>query len=94
MERVPRPRLLQAAIQPIDRTAAKRPDWARQTHSPADSATSPVSRQENLLELFPKGVWQITLPAGKRSHGALVFLVIAFGTPTFGQARSEITTNG
>jgi hypothetical protein len=49
--------------------------------------------QKNLLEVFPKGVWEITLPAGTRSHGALVFLVVAFGTSRYGQARNEITVN-
>jgi hypothetical protein len=44
--------------------------------------------------LFPKGVWEITLPAGKRNQGGLVFLVVAFGTSGYGQSRTEMTVNG
>lgn len=52
--------------------------------------------QKNLLEVFPKGVWEIKLPAGTRNHGDLVFLVIAHGTSRYaryGQARNEMTVN-
>jgi hypothetical protein len=55
MERVPRPRLLQATIQLIGRTAAKRPDWAVHTRSPADSTSTPVSRPEEPARAVPKG---------------------------------------
>jgi hypothetical protein len=49
--------------------------------------------QKNLLELFPNSVWKVKLPTGTGDHGALVFLVVAFGTPSQGQIRSEITVN-
>ena len=49
--------------------------------------------QKNLLEVFPKSVWAVKLPTATRSHGAIVFLVVAFGTPSQGQVRSEITAN-
>lgn len=50
--------------------------------------------QKNVLELFPKGVWETTLPASKRGQGGLVFLVVALGTSRYGQARTEMTVNG
>lgn len=49
--------------------------------------------QKNLLELFPHSVWEVKLPTGTGDHGALVFLVVAVGTPSEGQIRSEITVN-
>jgi hypothetical protein len=48
---------------------------------------------KNLLEVFPKGVWEIRLPAGTRNHADRVFLVVALGTSRFPQARNEITVN-
>ena len=50
--------------------------------------------QRNLLELFPNSVWRVTLPPGTRSHGALVFLVVASGTSSYGQVRNEVTVDG
>jgi hypothetical protein len=76
---------------------------ALQPHGPTGPCThaAPLARlpprypvQKNLLELFPKGIWEITLPAGKRSPGTRVFLVVAFGTSRYDQARTEITVNG
>ncbi len=49
--------------------------------------------QRNLLELFPNSVWKVKLPTGAGGHGALVFLVVAFGTPSWGQVRNEIALN-
>jgi hypothetical protein len=49
--------------------------------------------QKNLLEVFPNSVWKVSLPAGTGNHRALVFLVVAFGTPRQGQTRNEITVN-
>ena len=47
--------------------------------------------QKNLLEVFPHSVWKVKLPTATGDHGPLVFLVVAFGTPSQGQIRSEIT---
>lgn len=49
--------------------------------------------QKNLLEVFPHSVWKVKLPTGTGDRGALVFLVVAFGTPSWGQVRNEITLN-
>lgn len=49
--------------------------------------------QKNLLQVFPNSVWRVTLPTSTRAHGAVSFLVIAYGTPGQGQARSELTMN-
>lgn len=49
--------------------------------------------QKNLLEVFPHSVWKVKLPTDTGAHGALVFLVVAFGTPSHGQIRNEITVN-
>jgi hypothetical protein len=49
--------------------------------------------QKNLLEVFPKSVWKVKLPTGTGDHAALVVLVVAFGTPSQGQIRNEITVN-
>ncbi len=46
--------------------------------------------QKNLLELFPKGVWEIKLPADVRIQGTLKLLVVPHGP--FGPGpRSELT---
>jgi hypothetical protein len=47
--------------------------------------------QRNLLEVFPKGVWEIKLPNGNRRHGTIVFLVVAYNHFRYGQERSELT---
>lgn len=81
---------------PPDAAAAMRPngptgpctDAARLTRLPAGY---PV--QKNLLEIFPSSVWRVKLPTVTGNHRALVFLVVAFGTSSHGQARNEITLN-
>ena len=81
---------------PHDATAALQPNGptgrctraARLTRLPS---SYPVQR--NLLEVFPRSVWEVKLPTGTRDHGAPVVLVVAFGTPGRGQIRSEITGN-
>jgi hypothetical protein len=47
--------------------------------------------QPNLLEVFPKGVWEIKLPNGNRKHGSLAFLVVAYNNFRYGQQRTEFT---
>jgi hypothetical protein len=49
--------------------------------------------QKNLLEVFPNSVWKVKLPTGTNDHRPLVALVVAFGTPSHGQIRNEITVN-
>lgn len=57
--------------------------------------------QKNLLELLPKSVWKITLPAGWHRTSPLVVLLVASGTSRYGlmgkarygQERTEITVN-
>lgn len=46
--------------------------------------------QKNLLEVFPRAVWKINLPARSRHDGRLVFLVVADGRSNFPPARSEL----
>jgi hypothetical protein len=49
--------------------------------------------QKNLLDVFPNSVWKVKLPTGTNDHGPLAVLVVAFGTPSHGQTRNEITVN-
>lgn len=81
---------------PSDLTAALQPNGPTGPCTHATLLTRLPPRypgQKNLLELFPNGIWNITLPAWTRSHGPLVFLVVATGTSRFPQARNEITVN-
>jgi hypothetical protein len=48
--------------------------------------------QRNLLEVFPKGVWEIRLPVEARSHQPLKFLVIARNARGEGP-RNELTVS-
>jgi len=81
---------------PHNETAAMQPNGptgpcthaARLTRLPS---SYPV--QKNLPEVFPNSVWKVKLPTGTGDHGALVFLVVAFGTRSWGQSRNEITVN-
>ena len=81
---------------PHNATAAMQPNGptGRCTHA-ARLTRLPSSYpvQKNLLEVFPNSVWKVKLPTGTGDHGALVFLVVAFGTPSQGQIRNEITLN-
>ena len=75
---------------------------ALQTNGPTGSCTHatlltrlppryPV--QKNLLEVFPKAVWEIRLPAGFRHQRHPVFLVVADGSSNFPPDRTELNLN-
>ncbi len=81
---------------PGNATAAMQPNGPTGPCTPAARlirlpSSFPV--QKNLLEVFPNSVWKVKLPTGTGDHRAIVFLVVAFGTPGQGQIRNEITVN-
>jgi hypothetical protein len=90
-------RVLACFHPPNNATAARQPNGPTGPCTHATRLTQLPSSypvQKNLLEVFPNSVWKVKLPTGTDNHGALVVLVVAFGTPSFGQIRNEITVNG
>lgn len=75
-----------AALQPSSPTGPCT-SAARLTRLPS---SYPVQR--NLLEVFPKSVWMVKLPARAAADDG-PFLIVAFGTSGQGQMRNEITLN-
>lgn len=81
---------------PANPTAVMQPNGRTGPCTPAARLTRLPRRypvQKNLLEVFPNSVWRVTLPTSTPGHGAIGFLVIAYGTPGQGQVRNELTVN-